>query len=244
MRALLLGFPLLCIVSLLACGTAAQPGEHELAFKGSYTRSVNLKYHLYLPAGYGDDPWQTWPLILFLHGAGERGDDLDMVKIHGFRKMLQGRPDFPFILVSPLCPEGSWWTEHLDDVKTLLDDVIDSYAVDESRVYLTGLSMGGQGSWFLACRYPETFAAAAPICGWGQPYLAYRLKDMPVWAFHGALDQVVPVGQSERMVAAVNEAAGMARLTVYPEAYHDSWTATYTNPQLYEWFLSFSREQE
>ena len=153
--------------------------------------------------------------------------------------MLQGCPDFPFILLSPLCPADSWWTENLDGLNALLDDVIAKYAVDEDRVYLTGLSMGGQGSWHLAIRFPHRFAALAPICGWGQPYLACRLKDLPIWAFHGELDQVVPVEQSRRMVAAVNECGGQARLTTYPEAFHDSWTETYMNPALYEWFLSF-----
>ena len=217
------------------------PGEHKLAFSSTITKTVDLKYHLYLPDGYGEEQGKSWPLVLFLHGAGERGDDLEMVKIHGLNKIRTGRPDMPFILLSPLCPENSWWTEQLDGVKALLDEIKDTYAVDERRVYLTGLSMGGQGSWHLATRHPESFAAVAPICGWGQPYLACQFKDLPVWAFHGAKDQVVPVSESERMVAAVQECGGDARLTVYPEAYHDSWTVTYTNPELYEWLLSHAR---
>lgn len=239
---------LLLILLLAGCRSGQvkdqhQPGEHALTFEGTITKSVSLKYHLYLPEGYGSEPGRAWPLILFLHGAGERGDDLERVKIHGLTKMLQGRPDFPFILVSPLCPADSWWTENLDAVSALLDEVIEGYAVDAGRVYLTGLSMGGQGAWHLATRHPERFAAVAPICGWGQPYLACRLKDVPIWTFHGALDDTVPPEQSEEMVAAVNECGGGAQLTLYPDADHDSWTATYTNPELYEWLLSNVREE-
>jgi predicted peptidase len=220
---------------------AHTPGEHRLNFKAVVEKRVDLRYNLYLPQGYGEDPEKQWPLILFLHGAGERGNDLEMVKYHGLNKMLLGRPDFPFILVSPLCAEESWWTEHLDGLDALLDAVIDTLAVDEDRVYLTGLSMGGQGAWHLAIRYPERFAAIAPICGWGQTYLACNLKDVPIWAFHGGQDRTVPPAQSEQMVAAVNKCGGNAKLTIYPEAGHDSWTATFSSPELYAWFLEHSR---
>lgn len=238
---------LVVLAVLLGCGKRdvqvvdRPPGEHRLAFSGTVTKTVELKYHLYLPDGYGEEQGKSWPLILFLHGAGERGNDLERVKIHGFSKMLTGYPDFPFILVSPLCPANSWWTEQLDGVKALLDEIIDNYAVDTRRVYLTGLSMGGQGAWYLALAYPERFAAVVPICGWSIPYLGCRLKDVPVWAFHGALDGTVPPSESERMVGAIQECGGDARLTIYPEAHHDSWTATYTNPELYEWLLDQAR---
>lgn len=236
--------PVLLFVSTCVPDTAQiaqSPGEHGLRFKAVVEKHVDLRYNLYLPQGYGEDPDRQWPLILFLHGAGERGDDLEMVKYHGLNKMLKGRPDFPFILVSPLCAEDSWWTEHLDGLNALLDAVIDTLAVDVDRVYLTGLSMGGQGAWHLAIRYPERFAAIAPICGWGQAYLACNLKDIPTWAFHGGQDRTVPPEQSEKMVAAVNNCGGNAKLTIYPGAGHDSWTATYTSPELYDWFLEYSR---
>ena len=230
---------------LTACGgpgdsAVHQPGEHALVFQRSVRKTVGLKYHLYLPEGYDAASEQTWPLILFLHGAGERGDDLERVKIHGYRKMLRGRPDFPFILVSPLCPDDSWWTERLDDLAALLDEVSATYRVDSRRIYLTGLSMGGQGAWYLALRYPDRFAAVAPICGWSIPYLGCKLKDVPVWAFHGGRDQVVPPAQSEQMVAAIMACGGAAKLTLYPETGHDAWTATYTSPELTEWFLGLT----
>ncbi|MCH7939464.1 MAG: dienelactone hydrolase family protein [Candidatus Marinimicrobia bacterium] len=139
-------------------------------------------------------------------------------------------------MVSPLCPGETRWTNHLEALDTLLSQVMANYAVDADRVYLTGLSMGGAGAWQLAIEYPRRFAALAPICGWGEPLLAGRLKELPVWAFHGARDTVVPVTASERMVTAINNAAGQALLTIYPDANHDSWTVTYANDELYEWF--------
>ncbi len=214
------------------------PGEHAVQFQAQITKTVALKYHLFLPDDYGADADQKWPLLLSLHGIGERGEDLERVKIHGFRKIVAPRPGFPFIMVSPLCPDGTRWTNHLEALDTLLSEVMANYAVDAGRVYLTGLSMGGAGAWQLAIEYPQRFAALAPICGWSEPVFAGRLKDLPVWAFHGALDTVVPVSESERMVAAINKAGGQARLTIYPQANHDSWTATYANGELYEWFLS------
>ena len=126
----------------------------------------------------------------------------------------------------------------MDTLMALLDDIESNYDVDRDRVYLTGLSMGGFASWTLGCFYPERFAAIAPICGGGDSFFVKSMKDVPVWAFHGAKDDVVPVERSKEMVGAVNAAGGNAKLTVYPEAGHDSWTQSYDNPALYEWFLS------
>jgi len=216
-------------------------GQSEQVFQKEITKTVSLRYLLYLPKGYGEKKDQKWPLILFLHGAGERGDNLELVKKHGPPKLVAGGKEFPFIIVSPQCPAGTWWTEMIDPLTALLDDVQSRYAVDPNRVYLTGLSMGGFGTWTLACRYPERFAAIAPICGGGDWFLAERLKNVPVWAFHGAKDPVVPLRESRDMVEALKRAGGDAQLTIYPEAEHDSWTETYNNPKLYEWFLSHRR---
>jgi predicted peptidase len=211
-------------------------GQVPQELKKTVTKELTLDYLLYLPAEYGKKE-QKWPVILFLHGAGERGDDLEKVKVHGPPKLVEAGKDFEFIIVSPQCPEGRWWPEKLDELKALLDEVEAGYEVDTHRIYLTGLSMGGFGSWSLACDSPERFAAVAPICGGGQWFLGRRLKDVPVWAFHGAKDPVVPLRLSQEMVDAINEAGGSAKLTVYPEAGHDSWTETYDNPELYKWFL-------
>jgi predicted peptidase len=210
-------------------------------FEAQITKRVRLNYLLYLPIDYKSDSGQRWPMMMFLHGAGERGDDLDLVKKHGIPKLLEARTTFPFIAVSPQCPDGSWWPREVDALKALVDYIADHYAVDNHRIYLTGLSMGGFGTWSLGTAYPERFAAIAPICGGGVPPLAGALKDVPVWAFHGALDDIVPLKASEDMVKALRESGGDVKLTVYPDLMHDSWTVTYDNPELYEWFLQHRR---
>ncbi|MBE0535782.1 MAG: prolyl oligopeptidase family serine peptidase [Phycisphaerae bacterium] len=217
------------------------PGQHDQAFEKTVTRTLGLKYLLYLPKEYGTAD-KKWPLILFLHGAGERGDNLRQVELHGPPKIVKDK-DLPFIIVSPQCPRDSWWPKQGEVLISMLDDIVKRYNVDTSRIYLTGLSMGGYGTWSLACDHPQRFAAIAPICGGGEPLFAPMLRNVPVWAFHGAKDNVVPLDRSEVMVQGVKRAGGDAQLTVYPEAAHDSWTATYNNPELYEWFLKHTRKQ-
>ena len=218
-------------------------------FKRRITKVVGAKYLLYLPKDYSPKSRQRWPLILFLHGAGERGTNLALVAVHGPPKLVKQKREFPFIIVSPQCPEGETWSN--DVLLGLLDVVMKKYRVDSNRVYLTGLSMGGYGTWSLGIRYPEKFAAIAPICGGGETIdvlLANRqraaaLKRLAVWAFHGAKDPTVPLEESERMVAALKKAGVKElELTVYPEAVHDSWTETYDSPKLYEWFLRHQRK--
>ena len=182
--------------------------------------------------------------MLFLHGAGERGSDLNKVKKHGPPKLAGAGKDLGFIIVSPQCPDGDWWTEKGETLIHLLDDIQAGYAVDPNRVYLTGLSMGGYGTWTLGAAYPDRFAAMVPICGGGKRFMAWKLKDVPVWAFHGGKDNVVPLSESEEMVDAVKRRGGRAKLTVYPEAGHDSWTATYDNPELYKWLLGHRKGEK
>lgn len=199
---------------------------------------VTLNYLLYLPPGY--EKQDKWPLVLFLHGAGERGDNLDKLKLHGPPKLVDKGKQFPFIIVSPQCPNGHWWNNELIPLTALLDDIESKYKVDRDRVYLTGLSMGGFGTWALAAYTPDRFAAILPICGGGEPLLARVLKTMPVWAFHGGKDPVVPVKRSQDLIDA-KKSNTEAKLTIYPDAGHDSWTATYDNPEIYEWLLSHKR---
>ena len=209
----------------------------------SYEQIVRLRYLLFLPREYQarEQRGEKWPLILFLHGMGERGDDLELVKIHGIAKIVETQPDFPFIALSPQCPDGNMWWHHNLTLKGLLDEVMADYAVDPQRVYLTGLSMGGYGTWSLATSYPELFAAIAPICGGGMSEWMFALKEVPVWAFHGAEDPLVPLERGQRLVDALGAWGGDVRLTVYPGVGHDSWTQTYENPELYEWFLQHRR---
>lgn len=203
-------------------------------------KKVALDYLLHIPDGYEQESAKKWPLILFLHGAGERGDNVERLTVHGIPKIAQGQPDFPFIAVSPQCPKNSRWGAELDALIPLLIEIVDRYNVDTSRIYLTGLSMGGYGTWHLASILPGRFAAIVPICGGGNPEWAESLKETPIWAFHGAKDDIVPLSESEDMVKAIQAVGGNVKLTVYPDADHDSWTETYENPKLYEWLLQHS----
>jgi predicted peptidase len=227
-----------CVAATLARTAAAQQqGKH---FEKEITVKVKLDYLLFLPTGYekGD---QKWPLILFLHGSGERGEDLSQVKVHGPPKIVESKADFPFVVVSPQVRRRGW---NPNALKALLDEVLADYRVDRDRVYLTGLSMGGYGTWSLAADYPDYFAAIIPICGGGDPKDAQRLKDLPIWVFHGAKDDAVPLSRSEEMVKALKEAGADVKFTIYPEAGHDSWTEAYNNPELYQWLLSHKRGEK
>jgi predicted peptidase len=207
--------------------------QNARSFQRKVTKTVRYRYLFYLPRDYSSQT--PIPMMLFLHGAGERGHDLELVKKHGPPRLIAQGRSFPFIIVSPQCPANHWW--NAEDLNALLDEVIRSYAVDTSRIYVTGLSMGGFGTWTLGVTYPGRFAALVPICGWGEPFAAFRLKDMPIWAFHGAKDPIVPLSKSQEMIEAIKRAGGSPKLTVYPEAGHDSWTETYNNPELYSWML-------
>src|SRR5271169_5845328 len=215
--------------------TAQEPKHFEKEIKVKAT----LDYLLFLPQGY-EQSKKKWPLMLFLHGSGESGHDLAKVKAHGPPKIVETKPDFPFILVSPQSPGRGWNPEVLD---ALLDDVIRTYRVDKDRVYLTGLSMGGFGTWELAAAHPEQFAAIAPICGGGNRGDAKKLARLPIWVFHGAKDPVVPVQRSKDMVEALKAAGANVKFTIYPEAQHDSWTETYNNPDFYTWLLQQKRRK-
>ena len=228
-----------------------QPANAPLpaqVLKLAISRQVEMQYLYYLPKDYRAKGKQKWPLMLFLHGAGERGTNVQRVAIHGPMSLVQQGREFPFIIIAPLCPEGERWQN--DSLLALLEKVTKRYAVDKNRIYLTGLSMGGYGTWSLGAARPDLFAAIAPICGGGQPLEvllagygkpANPVAKLPVWAFHGAKDSVVPLEESERMIYAMKKAgAKEVTLTVYPEANHNSWTETYNNPEFYDWLLAHS----
>ncbi len=241
---------IVCAVTLLGLAhlSVAEDVAHqsEHSFKGVVTKKVGYRYLQFLPETYDSDTTKKWPLLLFLHGAGERGDDLQKVKVHGPPKIVQKEPDFPFVVISPQCPTGLVWDA--DGLLAMLDEVTHRLRIDEKRIYVTGLSMGGFGTWNLVGKAPERFAAAAPICGGGNtrdfllPKSKEALQTLPIWVFHGGKDTVVKPEESERLVTLIKDRVkGTVQLTIYPEAGHDSWTETYNNPKLYEWFLSHSR---
>ena len=224
-------------------GRAESTGQQAHSFQKEIKKVLRLNYLLYLPPQYAESK-EKWPLMLFLHGAGEKGGDLEKVKVHGPPKLIgkEGK-DFPFVIVSPQCPEDGFWSAELqlDALDGLLDEVVSRYRIDKDRVYVTGLSMGGFGTWQLAFRYPDRFAALAPICGRGDVRKAARIKQVPAWVFHGAKDKTVPLKESQEMVDALKKAGSDVKLTVYPNAEHDSWTETYNNPAFYEWLLQQRR---
>jgi poly(3-hydroxybutyrate) depolymerase len=215
-----------------------QEGQHPMSFEARGVKKASSRFLLYLPRGFADGG-RKWPLMIFLHGSGEAGSDPAKVKVNGPPMIAEGRDDFPFILVSPQAADESGFDVRALDA--LLDQVLARLPVDPDRVYLTGLSMGGYDTWRWGSERPGRFAAIAPVCGSGDVQRACRLKSVPVWAFHGAKDDVVPIGPDQAMVDAVRACGGDALFTIYPEGNHNAWTETYANPKLYEWLLGQRR---
>lgn len=206
--------------------------------------NLNDQFWLYLPSRYEQASAQNpMPLIIYLHGSSRRGRAIEDVKANGLAPLMDHRDDFEFVVASPQALSKYRWQRcwQPDDLILFLDYLVENYHVDPKRVYLTGLSMGGYGTWAAIADHPERFAAAAPICGGGDPRWAKEIGKLPIWAFHGDADDVVPVERSREMVDAIKAAGGNAKLTVYPDVGHDSYTRTYANPKLYEWFLKNQR---
>lgn len=214
---------------------AAQTVEHA-----SMRVTYDYDFLLQLPEGYAAaGREQRWPLVLFLHGLGERGRNIEQIKRHGLPKLIEQGKRFPFIVVSPQCPDDEWW--NVLALEALIDHVAVKYRVDRDRIYVTGLSMGGYGTWALAQRHPERYAAVVPICGGGEVRHAAGLRDLPLWAFHGAKDFTVPLKRSQEMIDAITAAGGAPKLTTYPDGGHNIWEETYANPELWTWLLAQKR---
>ena len=201
------------------------------------------------------EPGKTYPLVLFLHGAGERGDDNKAQLKHGVLPILDGAKKLnqPCFLIAPQCPAERWWAPInrenmrlseadkpnalLEAVLALADDTMKTQPVDTKRFYVTGISMGGYATWDLLGRVPQKIAAAVPICGGGDPALAVKFKDVPIHAFHGEADPVVPVRTTKDMIGALEKAGAKPKATYYPGVQHDSWTETYANPEVIRWIF-------
>ena len=201
------------------------------------------------------EPGKTYPLVLFLHGAGERGTDNAAQLKHGVGPILAGADKLkqPCFLIAPQCPRDRWWApiqretmrlseadkpnSLLESVLALVDETIKTQPVDTKRFYVTGISMGGYATWDLLGRVPGRIAAAVPICGGGDPALVAKFKDIPIHAFHGEADSVVPVRTTREMIDALEKAGGKPEVTYYPGVNHDSWTRTYDDPALIRWLF-------
>jgi predicted esterase len=216
---------------LVVCGKSQQTAQ---------TFVQKSHYLLYLPDGYSSDTLRKWPLLMFLHGSGESGDDLAKLKVYGPPQLIEKGKKLPFIVVSPQAEDAETGFQ-AERLKELLEDLKKRYRVDEDRVYLTGLSMGGFATWELAEKHPEEFAAIAPLCSGGDTSKAWQLRHMSVWCFHGAKDDAVPLAASQQMVDAIRKYNPSVRFTIYPNANHNCWDVTYNNDSLYNWFLSQHR---
>lgn len=208
---------------------------------GEPTPADALRYLVHLPEDYDADREKLWPLVLFLHGAGERGSDIDLAAVHGPPMLADTGREFPFVLVTPQCAESSQWVAEVSTLSALLDEVVAAHRIDPARISVTGLSMGGFGTWSLAVRYPERFAAIAPICGGLWMQSAAPVRSLPVWAFHGDADDVVPISATEQIVTELRSLGADVRFTRYAGVGHDSWTETYANPKFYDWLFSHRR---
>lgn len=199
-----------------------------------------LRYVIHYPEGFSER--EKRPVLIHLNGAGSRGNDIKpCVETRSVTLGSKVFPEYPFVTVVPLCSEDTWFDlwEHLEE---LVRYIAAQPYTDRTRIYLTGGSMGGYATWQLAMSMPEYFAAIAPVCGGGMYWNARRIAKIPVWAFHGGKDPTVFPEESQKMVDAVNKRGGNARLTIYPENGHDAWTDTYSNPELYRWFLSHQNQ--
>ena len=198
------------------------------------------KYVVYVPREY--DAAQAWPLILFLHGAGERGSDgLAHTEVGIGRAIRLARDRFPAIVVFPQCPPKGWWDVALDDITRALEQSLTEFNIDPARLYLTGISMGGYATWHYGARHAQRFAALMPICGGGKIEDAEALAKIPIWVFHGANDGTVHVEESRRMVEAVTAAGGRITYTEFPGVEHNSWDPAYADEKAVRWLLKQRR---
>ncbi len=200
----------------------------------------NFKYVKYLPEDYDEN--KKYPLVFFLHGAGERGDDLDVASRHGYMKYVREEgKEYPFIFIAPQCPFEKYWGCYTESLIAFLDDICEELPIDKDRIYLTGLSMGGTGTWMLAMAAPEKFACIAPICGSGICWNGGIIKDIPVMMYHGDCDDVVPLSESITMLKAVNRCGGNAELKICYRRGHDAWEDAYDGAELLDWMLSHKK---
>ncbi len=220
----------------------------QTAHKLQLNDKTTMPYLLYLPDEYQANTGRLWPFILFLHGSGERGHDVELVRLHGLPRQIDQQPDFPCIILSPQCPLDVRWPDQSDNLIALFDTVLKGLRVDQSRIYLTGLSMGGEGSWHFGSLHPERFAAVLPICGRmppqaeGFPEKVCALKDVPVWVFHGAKDDRAPVEHSMTMAKVLEDCGGDVQLTIFPDGDHFIWDQVYEDEATWKWLLSKRKE--
>jgi predicted peptidase len=232
------------LICLIMPGCAGSPDGGPQEGGRLLDRSLNgSRFAVWLPPGF--DSRQSWPLIVFLHGKGECGTDGRRQTEVGLGPALRSHPErWPFLVLLPQKPDqDSAWEDHRGMVEAQVNDVRREFGFDEQRLYLTGLSQGGHGTWAIAAMDPGAWAAIAPVCAYGDPALGVAVTGLPVWAFHGGRDDIVPPERGRVLVEAALAAGGSPepRLTIYPEANHNSWDRAYAEEELPAWFLSWVR---
>ncbi|MEC7264451.1 MAG: PHB depolymerase family esterase [Bacteroidota bacterium] len=230
-------FVISCIFLLQACAAQSHLIQDEL----ETVTKEDLKYYLYYPQDYFSSENESFGLLLFLHGGGESGREVEEIKETGPPKLLVEGKQFPFLILAPQNPhEKKWWNTQA--VMQLLDSVVDNNRVDKKRIYLTGLSRGGSAAWELATQYPDTFAALAVVCGMAPlPYAHWIDRDLSIWVFHGDQDEVIDVEESDKMVDKLKEMGYDVRYTRYKGVGHNAWDRAYTTDSLYTWMAKQKR---
>lgn len=249
---------LILMISMITMSQTVHGQEEQFEAREYQNEAGDLlNYRFLIPEGY--DPEKKYPLVLFLHGAGERGNDNQAQLKWGVTRFAEKEvmKKHPAFVIAPQVPEGETWAQ-LNWRETGLDTepeprlpltlslevvdlIIETYPIDTDRIYITGLSMGGFGTWDAIIRYPDKFAAAIPICAGGDTRKADRIAHLPIWNFHGVLDEVVPVDLSRSMINALQEAGGNPGYTEYPDVGHDSWIPVYKDDYVLDWLFSQSR---
>lgn len=208
----------------------------EKRFDSARRSGEYLNYLYYAPK----DAEAPLPLVVYIHGAGSRGKSLDQMGVIGPIKLIEEGEPFPAMLVAPQCHEDHWF-DLFETLVEFIDAMRHDPRVDVKRVYVAGSSMGGFTTWQMACAHPDWFAAAVPVCGGGQEWYAGRLKGMPIWAFHGLLDETVPVEESVRMARAAQRGGADVRLTIYPDVHHEAWERAYADDEMWAWMFAQKR---
>jgi len=247
------------LVGWMLMTTAARAADPRDRFEAGALADGDFTLHYRLLKPKPTDAQQKYPLVVFLHGAGERGSDNQAQLVHGMADFASDEimAKYPAFVVAPQCPPARRWVEvdwsadkhsmpeepsaALAAMFKLIEKLRSELPIDERRLYITGLSMGGYGAWDAVQRRPELFTAAAPVCGGGDPAIAARMKDVPIWAFHGDKDTTVKPHRSREMIAALKAAGARPQYTEYPGVGHDSWSRTYRDPALYEWLFAQRR---
>lgn len=240
--------------------SAADAAERFEKREFSDAHGGQLLYRLLKPNPY--DSNKKYPLVIFLHGAGERGNDNTKQLVHGMNDFASDKimKSYPAFVIAPQCLEEKQWVnvswsadkhtmpekpaEPLRQTMDVVEALQKEFSIDKDRLYITGLSMGGYGTWDAIQRYPDRFAAAAPICGGGDVTGAEAFKHVPVWAFHGDQDTAVKVGRSREMIEALKKAGGSPKYTEYKGVGHDSWSATYRDEEFYKWMFAQKRQEK